>query len=362
MRESMRLAAGRAIDCHGVPQYTCCMTTHEFLALDWHLLKEHPLIAPPGRLAGPILADPTFAGPDTSPDGKWHLFAHTIHGIEHFVSGNGEAWTHTGRVTGKAMRAFLVVTDGTFHLFYEQPRFQYADIMSLFHVRWRSRIVRISSTDLVHWTLPVVVLEPSLPWHADNPYGASVSNPCVVEAGGKWILYYSAGLTHVADCGFEEPTYIAAAIAETITGPYTPMPEPLLSPGSDLPFCNLCCGSIKVAKLDDGFVGIQNGIYTDKKGKSGSALLRLTSVDGIHFAYVDGGRPFFGPNEQGGGWMRSHVYACDFRPVPAANAWYLYFNARNDWFWVRGRERIGCLTARMGPQATSNEESTREQI
>jgi len=45
------------------------------------------------------------------------------------------------------------------------------------------------------------VLEPSLPWHADNPYGASVSNPCVIQADRRWVLYYSAGLTHVADCG-----------------------------------------------------------------------------------------------------------------------------------------------------------------
>lgn len=350
MRESMRLAAGRAIDCYGVLQYTFCMTTQEFLALDWHLLKESPLIAPPGLLSGPIIADPTFVGPDASPDGLWHLFAHTIHGIEHFVSRDGEAWTHAGRVTGRAMRAFVVFADGTYHLFYEQPRFQYADIMFLFHVPWCSRIVRISSADLVRWSAPVPVLEPSLPWHADNPYGASVSNPCVIEAGGKWILYYSAGLTHVADCGFEEPTHIAAAVAETVTGPYTPLPEPLLSPHADLPFCNLCCGSIKVMKLDDGFVGVQNGIYVDKDGRSGSALLRLTSADGIHFVHVDREHPLFAPNEQGGGWMRSHIYACDFRPVPAMSAWYLFFNARNDWIWTRGRERIGCLTARMQPQ------------
>ena len=93
------------------------MTTYEFLALDWHLLKESPLIAPPGRLAGPIIADPTFVDPGMSPDGQWHLFAHTIHGIEHFVSGDGEAWTHAGRVVARAMRAYLVVTDGTYYLF-----------------------------------------------------------------------------------------------------------------------------------------------------------------------------------------------------------------------------------------------------
>jgi hypothetical protein len=336
------------------------MTIEKFLALDWLPLREGYLIAPPGRLAGPILADPTFAGPDTSPDGRWHLFAHTIHGIEQFISTNGETWTHLGRVTARAMRAFLVVADGMWYLFYEQPRFQYADVASLLHVRWRSRIVAVASRDLLHWTAPVPVLEPSLSWHTDNPYGASVSNPCVVRTDNRWVLYYSAGLTHVADCGFEEPTFVGAAVADHVTGPYTPVPEPLLAPRPDLPFCNLCCGSIKVVQLEDGFVGIQNGIYIDERGRSGSALLRLTSTDGSHFAYVDRERPFFGPNDSGGGWMHSHIYACDFKPIPAMDAWYLYFNARNDWIWSRGRERIGCLTARLQPQDTVDEESNRE--
>jgi len=326
------------------------MTVQEFLALDWQLVTENPLIVPPGWFAGPIVADPTFSGPDTSSDGRWHLFAHTLHGIEHFVSQDGVEWAHADRVTRRGMRAFLVMFEGTFFLFYEQPRFYYADVLSLLHVRWRSTIVVITSRDLMHWSAPVTVLEPSLPWHTGSPYGDSVSNPCVIKADSKWILYYSAGLTHVADCGFEEPTFIGAAVADTITGPYVPISKPLLSPNPDLPFCNLCCGSMKVMKLDDGFAGIQNGIYTDKDGKSGSALLRLISLDGFHFDYVDRERLFFGPNRLGRGWMRSHVYACDFRPVPSANAWYLYFNARNDWSWIRGRECIGCLTARMQPQ------------
>ncbi|MGB9666125.1 MAG: glycosyl hydrolase family 43 [Candidatus Cryosericum sp.] len=326
------------------------MTIQEFLALDWHLLKDEPLIRPPGRFAGPIVADPTFSGPDTSPDGRWHLFAHTIHGIEHFVSDDGETWAHAGRVTGQGMRAYLVLHEGVYFLFYEQPRFRYADIMSLLHVRWHSRIVVITSPDLVCWSAPETALEPSLSWHMAAPYGESVSNPCVVSAGDKWLLYYSAGLTHVADCGFEEPTFVGVAVADSIKGPFVPLPEPILSPDPNAPTCNLCCGSIKVMKLEDGFAGVQNGIYVGRNGKSGSALLRLTSRDGFHFDYVDRQHPFFGPNEVGGGWMRSHVYACDFRPVPAMNAWYLYFNARNDWSWTRGRERIGCLTVRMRPQ------------
>lgn len=142
--------------------YTGRMTIQEFLALDWQLLKDEPVIQPPGRIAGPIVADPTFSGPDTSPDGRWHLFAHTIRGIEHFVSDDGETWAHARRVTRQGMRAYLVLHEGVNFLFYEQPRFRYADIISLFHIRWHSRLVFVTSPDLVHWSAPETVLDPSL--------------------------------------------------------------------------------------------------------------------------------------------------------------------------------------------------------
>jgi len=44
--------------------------------------------------------------------------------------------------------------------------------------------------------------------------------------------------------------------------------------------------------------------------------------------------------------MRSHVYACDF--VISGNEARLYFNARNDWHWSKGKEKIGVLIGRAG--------------
>jgi hypothetical protein len=40
--------------------------------------------------------------------------------------------------------------------------------------------------------------------------------------------------------------------------------------------------------------------------------------------------------------MKSHVYAFDAKPVDKEQ-WFLYFNARNDWHWSKGREHIGLL-------------------
>jgi hypothetical protein len=40
--------------------------------------------------------------------------------------------------------------------------------------------------------------------------------------------------------------------------------------------------------------------------------------------------------------MKSHVYAFDTKPVDKER-WFLYFNARSDWHWSKGREHIGLL-------------------
>lgn len=44
--------------------------------------------------------------------------------------------------------------------------------------------------------------------------------------------------------------------------------------------------------------------------------------------------------------MRSftiRMQALDVRPHPAEACFYLYFNARDDWPWTKGRERLGLL-------------------
>jgi len=44
----------------------------EFMRLRWQMLSERPVIEPPPL--SPVIADPTFLGPDETPDGRWYLF------------------------------------------------------------------------------------------------------------------------------------------------------------------------------------------------------------------------------------------------------------------------------------------------
>ena len=54
---------------------------------NWRDYSGNPLIEPPTSEG--IIADPTFLTPETTPDGKWHLFAHSLQGIFHFLSADG---------------------------------------------------------------------------------------------------------------------------------------------------------------------------------------------------------------------------------------------------------------------------------
>ena len=161
--------------------------------LAWRECDENPLIHP--TFPSPMLADPTFLPPAETPDGVWHLFAHSILGIHHFTSRDGLAWVRCkGAVSRNSLRAFLFVMDSTYYLFYER-------YLKLFPFPYLSRIEARTSRDLLSWSRPSVVLEPSLAWHREGCKGA-VSNPCVVAV----------------EDGFERREHAAAAQAQRRPG------------------------------------------------------------------------------------------------------------------------------------------------
>lgn len=306
-----------------------------FTALRWSVEPEHPVLRPP--FPSPVLADPTFRGPDESPDGRWHLFAHSILGIHHATSSDGVAWSRPRLRIRAAMRPFLHDEAGRFHLFYERI-LPLRLLLPWLRLPWRSWIECRTSDDLIHWSAPTVVLRPTEPWHRRESGGMAVGNPCALRLDdGRYALYFSSSLVRLPDCGFDEPLHIGLATADRPTGPYRVHPRPILSPRADDPRCNLGAGSIKVIRLGDGFAGLQNGIYRDPgSGASGSAISVLTSADGIEWTYAHTA-PILAP---AAGWRRSFIYACDARPRPDGT-WVLYFNARDGWHWTSGREAIG---------------------
>jgi len=287
--------------------------------MTWKEHPDNPLIRPP--FGSPILADPTFLPPSETPDGRWHLFAHSLFGIHRFVSHDGVAWQRAGRtIVRNALRAFVYREGHTYWLFYEKCRL----MLPILSIPWASHIEVRTSPDLVHWNAPRTVLRPSLPWHSEPRRGRAVGNPCVVPVAGRFRLYYSAGLVFLPDCGFCEPRHIAIAESGSLEGPYQPEPAPMLG-----------AGAIKVVREDNTFLGFHNRIFSDEFGRSRSAIWLMHSGDGRTWTEAEP-EPILKPTE---GWKRSHVYALDVRRVD--DRWVVFFNARDDWHWWKGREAIG---------------------
>lgn len=314
-------------------------TRKQLASISWRLHENNPLIAPPGLST--VIADPTVLSPEEAADGRWHLFAHSLAGLFQYRSADGLAWEKPRHLFRNAMRPFIFRDNDTFVLLYERYR-PFHIYLSMLSLRWRSRIEARTSPDLTTWSKPVTLLAPSLPWHSDPRRGDSVSNPCLVKSGSEYHLYYSASLVRVEDCGFNEPLHIGRARASSLMGPYVPEPSPLMSPDAGDPWCNLGCGSVKVVPCSDGLVAFRNGIYVMQDGRSGSAISLLESGDGTSWEYALP-KPVLAPSD---GWMRSHVYACDL--AFSGDEARLYFNARDDWHWSKGKEHIGMLAGKTG--------------
>lgn len=296
----------------------------DMLSLRWEEYANNPIIEPP--FPSPILADPSFLPPGRTPDGLWHLFAHSIMGIHHFTSRDGLAWEREeGVVSRKSLRPFLFEKESTYYLFYER----YVRLLP-----YLSQIEARHSKDLYSWSEPEVVLRPTLSWQKEGCRYGAVSNPSLVEEEGDFRLYYSAGLIHMKDCRFSEPKYIGVATYGDIIGEYQAAPEPLIQPSAMDPYCNMGAGAVKVLRVGNGYVGFQNGIYWDTgTGHCSSAIRMITSLDGYTWDY-NASEPFLKPEP---GWKKAFVYALDIRQV--GERFYLYFNARDG--WLLGKERIG---------------------
>ena len=279
----------------------------------------NPVIRPKGPEW--IVGDPTFVPPNESPDGKWHLFAHgIIFGINHFISNDGLKWINIHRKVDSGMRAFLYKEDNLYYLFYQKD-------LSLF----KSSIVYRTSSDLYNWSEARTVLVPSLPWEGKSD--RKISNPCLLKVDGKYRLYYSGGTVFLWDCLFAEPKHIGYAEAKRIEGPYVKNPQPIISPSKTQNYRNIAAGAMKVLKIGDSWIGLNNTIYTDKTRHSRSSIFLLYSDDGIKWTRIFK-KPIIYPTN---GWKRAFTYQLDIKKVD--RKYWLYYNARDG--WVIGWESIG---------------------
>ncbi len=314
------------------------LTVNQIINADFKVNKSSPILHPFNGSF--VVADPSLLTPDNSHDGKWHLFCHTTFGIHHFASDDGIAFKRVNKIVNRAMRPNINRINGKYYLFYERTSPLIVNALNVINaVKWKSEIYVVKSEDLINWSVPMPVITDAKGLEASER-GSSISNPFLIRENGKNRLYFSCGLTFIDDCGFCEPTYISYAESGKIDCGYISAQEPIISPDKNNPYLNLCSGCLKVYKLKDGYIGIQNGLY-ERDGKSHSAIILLSSADGLSFKFE---KILVEPAVvDGKDWMKQFVYASHL--VRYGNELRLYFNARDTSDMLKGRECIGFAQA-----------------
>lgn len=289
-----------------------------------------------------VVADPSLLTPETSHDSKWHMFFHTTFGVYHAESTDGLDFAKPVKITNRAMRPNINLIDGRYYLFFERTRPLIMNALNVVNIaKWNSEIAVVESTDLKNWTSPRPVIR-NIREYERSDRGTSISNPYLLQENGINRLYYSCGLTYIKDCGFCEPTYISYAESKRITDGYLSAEKPIISPDKTDPYLNLCSGCLKVYRISDGYIGIQNGLY-EKDGKSHSAIILLTSADGLNFKFA---KMLIEPQiVDGSDWMKQFVYASHL--VRYGDILRIYFNARDVANPILGRECIGYAEAKI---------------
>lgn len=315
------------------------LSFEQLLKADFRLYENNPVLKNP--MESFVIADPSVLTPNMCHDGKWHLFCHTFFGVYHYESSDGISFRRVQRVVNRAMRPNINYIDGRYYLFYERTRPVILNALSLIGMKWKSEIYCTESADLKEWSEPYLALGKTRSFEEDS-HGQALSNPFLMRNGDKWRLYYSCGQTFIKDCGFCEPTHISFAESRRITNGYLSRSAPIISPDKSIKHLNLCSGCLKVYKLKDCYIGLQNGIF-EENGRSHSAIMLLKSDDGEKFEFV---KHFLVPQKCGeSNWMAQYVYACCLTYYEGKLR--LYFNARNVSDNLRGRESIGIYEAEL---------------
>lgn len=314
------------------------LTINQILRAEFKVNENSPVLKPfDGTF---VVADPSLLTPNESHDNKWHMFLHTTIGVYHFISDDGVHFQKVKKILKNAMRPNINRIGDTYYLFYEKTLSLFMNALNVVNaVKWKSDIYVTKSKDLINWSEPTLALGNTKDFEISER-GTALSNPFLLQEKDINRLYYSCGMTYIDDCKFCEPTHISYAESKDITDGYVSADTPIISPDKNNQYLNLCSGCLKVYKLSDGYIGIQNGIY-EKEGKSHSAIFLMTSSDGLDFKFE---KMLVEPQVvHGKNWMKQFVYASHL--VKCGDTLRLYFNARNMANPIFGRECIGFAEA-----------------
>ncbi|MDR1927670.1 MAG: hypothetical protein LBQ33_03420 [Oscillospiraceae bacterium] len=306
-------------------------------AENWRDAPENPVIR---QTEGFILGEPQILTPGEL-DTQWHAFMHSFYGahftpyFQHHTSADGIHWSCLQKWQWPVSASSLFFDKGEWILYYtaissEEERAEH---------HCNNFVCARTSKDLAHWSEPVYLLFPELPFereHMDICYESIEARcPCMVKlAEDKYRLYYSAGTVMLEKCGYEEPKYVTFAEASSPLGPFKKYGAPVIAPDAALAHRNFGAGALKVFGSPEGLIGLYNSIYNDENGYHHSAINLIRSSDGIVWEEAPF-NPMLPP--AGEGWKAAFVYQLDL--VRFGDALRLYYNARND--WRDGVEAIG---------------------
>ncbi len=285
----------------------------------WYSFSDEPIVTR-GALR---LCDPAYLLPEESPDGLWHMFAHTWVGLEHLTSTSGLEWKRQHLIVARAHSPFIFREGGTYYLFYEIH-----DRTSYFKKNDNSisasRIMVICSTDLLLWSEPRLVLDSTKITRAQYKDGpVRVSRPQIIDTGGVYRLYFGAGETRLYDTGQKATARLMYAESDYLDREYRVHPEPILDIEGDSRYRNLATGSVHIVQCSDGVAAFECAFsYDREKKRSTTNILLLTSRDGINFTFNKVVQRT--PDE---GWASRYITSVDVRYKESENSWYCYYSA-----------------------------------
>ncbi len=269
------------------------MTLGELSRSAWFPFSDEPVVEKHWHL--PRLGSPSVLAPESSPDGKWHLFTRTWLGIQHFVSTNGLFWTPFGRMPVGGVDPCIVSEKGRWYLF---------------TVLERRAVVVQESEDLRTWSKQNTAFE------AEK--NQVIGHPRLCRLKGRWHLYYTQGENSIGRWR-TIPLSLFLSTSLSLGGPYG-KGKVVLAADADNPLFNMGLGAFSLLPCSDGLGLITASAYWNRS-KMGceSALLLFQSTDGEHFS--DPSEILLSPESLLAFLGSESIYRSDER------TWYCYYAA-----------------------------------
>ena len=213
-----------------------------------------------GRLCAPFILLP-----EDSPDGKWHLFAHTWAGIEHFVSFSGFDWQRIGLIVLRGHFPSIFREKDTYYLVYENHDHDYQNKRRVNLRKTISRINIMSSTDLRLWSRAQTILSA-----ADVPYASDysaprLSHPQIINWQGSYRLYFCASEVRIYDTKQKASACLSYAQSTSFNAPFEIRKQPVLRIDPDSRYRNLALGSFRFVSCSDSLAAFQTTIFFDEE-------------------------------------------------------------------------------------------------